>query len=69
LLSSRLGEATRKAKGGTRQLRKINGALKAMDEPVKRKDGQFLMCNEFSIAVIATGAILSMISTADPIPS
>lgn len=28
-----------------REFRKVNGVLKAMDELMKKKDSQFLMCN------------------------
>jgi glutathione S-transferase len=41
-----------------RQLRKVNGVLKVTDELVRENNGQFLMCNEFSIADIAAGAML-----------
>lgn len=43
-----------------RQLRKISGVLKAMDEFVKVKEGQFLVGSELSIADIASGAFLRM---------
>ena len=43
-----------------RQIRKINGVIKAMDEFVKAKEGDFLVGTEFSIADIAAGAFLGM---------
>jgi glutathione S-transferase len=45
-----------------RQLRKVNGVLKAMDELVTKSGGQFLVRNEFSIADIAAGAMLGMMN-------
>ena len=45
-----------------RQLRKVNGVLKAMDELVKRSGGQYLVRDEFSIADIAAGAMLGMMN-------
>jgi glutathione S-transferase len=45
-----------------RQLRKVNGVLKAMDELVQKSDGRFLVRNEFSIADIAAGSMLGMMS-------
>lgn len=46
----------------SRQLRKVYGAIKAMDEFVKRSEsgGQFLVGKELSVADIAAGAILGM---------
>jgi glutathione S-transferase len=43
-----------------RQMRKINGVLKAMDEFVMAKQGRFLVGSELSIADIAAGAFLGM---------
>lgn len=43
-----------------RQLRKVNGVIKAMDELVHRTEGDFLVCNVFSVADIAVGAMLGM---------
>jgi glutathione S-transferase len=43
-----------------RQLRKVNGVIRAMDELVRKNQGQFLVCGEFSVADIAVGAILGM---------
>ncbi|KAL2064315.1 hypothetical protein VTL71DRAFT_4809 [Oculimacula yallundae] len=46
-----------------RQMRKVNGVLDAVDEMVKKcGPGKFLVCNEFSIADIALGAMLGMMS-------
>jgi glutathione S-transferase len=45
-----------------RQLRKVNGVLKAMDELVKQSGGQFLVRNDFSIADIAVGAMLGFMN-------
>ena len=45
-----------------RQLRKVNGVLKAMDELVKKSSGKFLVCDEFSIADIAVGALLGFMN-------
>ena len=45
-----------------RQLRKVNGVLKAMDKLVEKSPGQFLVRNEFSIADIAAGAMLGMMN-------
>lgn len=38
-----------------RQLRKVNGVLKAIDELVKQSGGKYLVRDEFSIADIAVG--------------
>jgi glutathione S-transferase len=43
-----------------RQLRKVNGVIKAMDELVQKMKGKFLVCDEFSVADIAVGAMLGM---------
>jgi glutathione S-transferase len=43
-----------------RQLRKVNGVIKAMDELVQKTQGKFLVCDEFSVADIAVGAMLGM---------
>ncbi|KAH8756863.1 glutathione S-transferase domain-containing protein [Hyaloscypha finlandica] len=43
-----------------RQLRKVNGVIKAMDELVQKMEGKFLVCDEFSVADIAAGAMLGM---------
>jgi glutathione S-transferase len=43
-------------------MRKINGVIKALDEFVAAKKGEFLARTEFSIADIAAGAILGMAS-------
>jgi glutathione S-transferase len=43
-----------------RQLRKVNGVIKAMDELVQKTEGKFLVCDEFSVADIAVGAMLGM---------
>jgi glutathione S-transferase len=43
-----------------RQLRKVNGVIKAMDKLVKQTEGSFLVCGEFSVADIAVGAMLGM---------
>jgi glutathione S-transferase len=43
-----------------RQLRKVNGVIKAMDELVQKMEGKFLVCDEFSVADIAVGAMLGM---------
>jgi glutathione S-transferase len=43
-----------------RQLRKVNGVIKAMDELVRKTEGTFLVCDEFSVADIAVGAMLGM---------
>ena len=47
-----------------RQLRKVNGVLKAMDELVKKSGGpgRYLVRDEFSIADIAAGAMLGMMN-------
>ncbi|KAH7348542.1 glutathione S-transferase domain-containing protein [Rhexocercosporidium sp. MPI-PUGE-AT-0058] len=46
-----------------RQMRKVNGVLVAADELVKKSgDGKFLVCNEFSVADIALGAMLGSMS-------
>jgi glutathione S-transferase len=45
-----------------RQLRKVNGVLKATDGFVKKSEGRFLVHNEFSVAGIAVGAILGMMN-------
>jgi glutathione S-transferase len=45
-----------------RQLRKVNGVIKAMDELVRGKKGRFLVCDEFSVADIAAGAMLGMMN-------
>ena len=42
------------------QLRKVNGVIKAMDELVQKTQGKFLVCDEFSVADIAVGAMLGM---------
>ena len=43
-----------------RQLRKVNGVLKACDEIVVRSEGRFVVGDEFSVADIALGAMLGM---------
>lgn len=43
-----------------RQMRKVNGVIKALDEFVKAKKGDFLVGNELTIADIAAGAYLGM---------
>ena len=46
-----------------RQMRKVNGVLVAADELVKKSgDRKFLVCNEFSVADIALGSMLGMMS-------
>jgi len=45
-----------------RQLRKVNGVIKAMDELVRRTEGEFLVSDEFSVADIAVGAMLGMMN-------
>jgi glutathione S-transferase len=45
-----------------RQLRKVNGAIKAVDELVRENKGKFLVCDEFSVADIAVGAMLGMMN-------
>jgi glutathione S-transferase len=45
-----------------RQLRKVNGVIKAMDELVRGNKGRFLVCDEFSVADIAVGAMLGMMN-------
>ena len=42
-------ESSRKAKSDTR---KVNGALKAIDELVMKKDGQLLVCNDFPSQIL-----------------
>lgn len=46
-----------------RQMRKVNGVLVAADELMKKSGrGKFLVCNEFSVADIALGSMLGMMS-------
>ncbi|KAK0121854.1 hypothetical protein ONS95_010133 [Cadophora gregata] len=46
-----------------RQMRKVNGVLVAADELVKKSgERKFLVCNEFSVADIALGSMLGMMS-------
>lgn len=45
-----------------RQLRKVNGVLKAMDELVKQSGGRYLVGDEFSIADIAVGSMLGLMN-------
>jgi glutathione S-transferase len=45
-----------------RQMRKVNGVIKAMDELVRANKGKFLVCDEFSVADIAVGAMLGMMN-------
>ena len=46
-----------------RQMRKVNGVIKAMDELVRENKGRkFLVCDEFSVADIAVGAMLGMMN-------
>jgi glutathione S-transferase len=45
-----------------RQLRKVNGVLKAIDGFVKKSEGNFIIHNELSVADIAVGAMLGMMS-------
>ncbi|KAH6712337.1 glutathione S-transferase domain-containing protein [Leptodontidium sp. 2 PMI_412] len=46
-----------------RQMRKVKGVLAAADELVKKSgEGKFLVCNEFSVADIALGSMLGMMS-------
>ena len=45
-----------------RQLRKVNGVLKAMDELVKQSGGKFLAHDKFLIADIAAGSMLGMMN-------
>jgi glutathione S-transferase len=48
-----------------RQLRKVNGVLKAMDELVKQSGGSYLVGDEFSIADIAVGSMLGLMNMAE----
>jgi glutathione S-transferase len=45
-----------------RQLRKVNGVIKAMDELVHKTEGKFLVGDEFSVADIAVGAMLGLMN-------
>lgn len=45
-----------------RQLRKVSGVLKAVDELVKESGGDFLVGREYSVADIAVGAMLGMMN-------
>jgi glutathione S-transferase len=45
-----------------RQLRMVNGVLKASNDLVMRIESNFLVGNEFSVAGIAIGAMLGMLS-------
>jgi glutathione S-transferase len=45
-----------------RQLRKVNGVLKATDDLVKKSKGGFLVNGEYSVADIAIGAMLGMMN-------
>ncbi|CZR68192.1 uncharacterized protein PAC_18091 [Phialocephala subalpina] len=45
-----------------RQMRKVTGVLKAMDELVKKSQGKFLVGGEFSVADIAVGAMLGFMN-------
>lgn len=45
-----------------RQMRKVEGALRACDEMVRKSHGAFLVGNEFSVADIAVGAMLGMMN-------
>jgi glutathione S-transferase len=45
-----------------RQLRKVNGVLKAMDELVMQSGGRYLVGDEFSIADIAVGSMLGLMN-------
>ncbi len=47
----------------SRQYRKVNGVLLAADELVRKSgEGNFLVCDEFSVADIALGAMLGMMN-------
>lgn len=48
-----------------RQMRKINGVLKAMNGFVRAKKGEFLVESELSIADIAAGAFLGIANMAE----
>ena len=43
-------------------MRKVNGAIKFLDEFVKSDPNKFLVANEFTIADIAAGAMLGMMN-------
>lgn len=43
-------------------MRKVNGAIKFVDEFVKNDPSKFLIRNEFTIADIAAGAMLGMMN-------
>ena len=48
-----------------RQLRKVHGAIKAIDAFVKARTSDFLIGDELSIADIAAGAMLGMMDLAE----
>ena len=57
LASSEVGRGELKSEEWfDRQLRKVNGVLKASNDLVMRIEGNFLVGNEFSVADIAIGA-------------
>jgi len=47
------------------QLRKVNGVLKATNDLVMKIESTLLVGNEFSIADIAIGAMLGMLSVVE----
>jgi glutathione S-transferase len=48
-----------------RQMRKIDGVIKALDESVRKSNGGHLIAEEFTIADIAAGAFLGMANMVD----